>query len=98
MSSYRDLQAQIEQLQKKAEEARQSEIEQVIAEIKGKMDEYGLTVDDLQHAPKKRSSRTTAKSSVAPKFRNDATGETWSGRGKPPKWIAGKDRSKFLIK
>ncbi|MEK6290655.1 MAG: H-NS histone family protein, partial [Paraburkholderia tropica] len=22
---------------------------------------------------------------------------TWSGRGKPPRWIAGKDREKFLI-
>jgi len=24
---------------------------------------------------------------VAPKFRNGATGETWSGRGLQPKWL-----------
>jgi len=34
---------------------------------------------------------------VAPKYRDPATGKTWTGRGKAPKWIDGKDRSKFLI-
>ena len=24
---------------------------------------------------------------VAPKYRNDATGETWSGRGLQPRWL-----------
>ncbi|MGN6387958.1 MAG: H-NS histone family protein [Burkholderiaceae bacterium] len=98
MSSYRELQAQIEQLQKRAEEARQKEIDQVVAEIKAKMEEYGLSVDDLQHTQKKRGARKAGTSTVAPKYRNEATGESWSGRGKPPKWIAGKDKSKFLIK
>ncbi|WP_420484821.1 H-NS family nucleoid-associated regulatory protein [Delftia acidovorans] len=31
------------------------------------------------------------------KYRNEATGSTWTGRGKPPAWIIGKDRSEFLI-
>jgi DNA-binding protein H-NS len=35
---------------------------------------------------------------VAPKYRNQATGETWTGRGKPPKWIQGQDRDQFLIR
>jgi DNA-binding protein H-NS len=34
---------------------------------------------------------------VKPKYRNAATGETWTGRGKPPKWIAGQDRNQYLI-
>lgn len=34
---------------------------------------------------------------VAPKYKNPATGDTWTGRGKAPKWIAGKDRSKYVI-
>lgn len=34
-----------------------------------------------------------------PKYRNPHTGQTWSGRGKPPNWIAVcKDWSRFLIK
>lgn len=32
------------------------------------------------------------------KYQNPATGETWSGRGRAPAWLANaKDRSKFLI-
>ncbi len=34
---------------------------------------------------------------VPPKYRDPATGQTWTGRGKPPLWIAGKDRLQFLI-
>ncbi|KFJ10147.1 H-NS histone family protein [Delftia acidovorans] len=32
-----------------------------------------------------------------PKYRDPATGATWTGRGKPPNWINGKDRAPFLI-
>ncbi|MBJ7380308.1 MAG: H-NS histone family protein [Polynucleobacter sp.] len=35
---------------------------------------------------------------VAAKYLNPSTGEKWTGRGIAPKWIAGKDRNKFLIK
>src|SRR5689334_15177943 len=39
---------------------------------------------------------------AAPKYRDPATGETWSGRGAPARWIAayekqGKKREAFLI-
>ena len=34
---------------------------------------------------------------VAPKYRDPATGDTWTGRGKAPRWIAGKNRDDFLI-
>jgi DNA-binding protein H-NS len=35
---------------------------------------------------------------VQPKYRNPETGDVWSGRGKTPKWLVGKDRDKYLIK
>ena len=43
-----------------------------------------------------------ARSKVKPKFRNPATGETWTGRGKRPRWFAaalaaGKKEKDFLI-
>jgi len=42
--------------------------------------------------------KPSAKRSVPPKYRDPATGATWTGRGLPPAWIASaKDRSKFLI-
>jgi DNA-binding protein H-NS len=33
----------------------------------------------------------------APKFRDPESGATWTGRGKPPNWIKGKERAGFLI-
>ncbi len=40
---------------------------------------------------------------VAAKYRNTETGETWSGRGKAPKWLmameaAGRKREEFAVK
>ncbi len=39
---------------------------------------------------------------VAAKYRNTATGESWSGRGKAPRWLmameaAGRSRSEFAV-
>lgn len=34
---------------------------------------------------------------AAPKFRDPATGETWTGRGRAPGWIKGKNRDDFRI-
>ena len=34
---------------------------------------------------------------VAAKFRDPETGKTWSGRGREPVWIKGKDREEFKI-
>jgi DNA-binding protein H-NS len=36
-------------------------------------------------------------SKVAAKYRDAETGQTWTGRGKAPKWIEGKDRTPFII-
>ncbi|MEM5368958.1 H-NS family nucleoid-associated regulatory protein [Paraburkholderia azotifigens] len=46
----------------------------------------------------KAKSGTGAKGKLPPKYRDPKTGATWSGRARPPQWIANaKDRSKFLI-
>lgn len=99
MASYKDLMAQIEQLKTEAEELRKSEISAGIAEIKAKMDELGITIEDLAGA-----SRRTRKASAAvgARYRDPQSGETWSGRGRSPRWLvdaeaAGKPRSEFLI-
>ncbi|MEK8034709.1 H-NS histone family protein [Ideonella sp. DXS29W] len=53
--------------------------------------------------PKKRSvTRAAGKKGAAtvgvPMYRDPKSGKTWTGRGKPPNWIAkAKDRSAFLI-
>ena len=95
MASYKDLQTQIEKLQKQAEQARDKEISTVVAQIRGLMTEYGIQASDLGISSKRKRKTGTP---AAPKFQNPQTGETWTGRGRAPKWIEGKDRTKFAIK
>ena len=54
MSTYRELQEQIDQLRAQAEEVRMIELAGVIMEIKTKMQEYGITGADLGLMGKKR--------------------------------------------
>lgn len=98
MPTYKQLVDQIEALKKQAEQVRKAELAQVIQEIRDKMTAYGLTVADLRGGKGKGK-----RAAVAPKYRNNKTGDTWSGRGKPPRWLAeaekaGTPREKFLIK
>lgn len=47
---------------------------------------HGITREEVvAHFSKTNS---TAGTKVPPKFRHKATGQTWSGRGKAPKWYA----------
>lgn len=95
MKSYKELQAEIKELQEKAEKVRQAEIAKVIADIRAKIEEYGITEADLFTG---RKGRGAIAATVKPKYRNPSTGETWTGRGKPPKWISGKDKEQFVLK
>jgi len=97
MSQYADLKAQIAKLQAQAEEARRTEIDNVIADIRQKIAEYGLTAQDLGFAVAAKRGRPPKKAPLPAKYQDPKTGNTWSGRGKPPKWIVGKNRERFLI-
>ena len=93
-SSYKEITAQIEKLTKQAEQVRAKELETVIAQIHQVMGDYGITAADLGFKGSATRNRRKT-SSAAPKFRDPETGVTWSGRGRAPSWIAGKDRSKY---
>jgi len=97
MSQYAELKAQIAKLQAQADEARRTELANVIEEIRNKIAEYGLTAQDLGFAAAARRGRPPKKAPLPPKYQDPKSGNTWSGRGKPPKWIAGKNRERFLI-
>ena len=66
---------------------------EAISKIKALMAEYGLTLADVGSASASKTNalaRGKAKdggSKVAAKYRNPATGDTWSGRGLKPKWM-----------
>jgi DNA-binding protein H-NS len=60
------------------------------------MRDYGLTIADLGTVTKAKPVKTRAP--VPTKYRDDATGQTWTGRGRAPKWLEGKDKNQYLIK
>ena len=86
MASLQDLRAQKEALDQQIEATKKKERGDAIEKIRQLMSEYGLTVADLsQRSPAKAKTGTGKK--VAAKYRNSATGESWSGRGLQPKWL-----------
>lgn len=95
MATYKQLTAQLEKLHKEVALAREKEIEQAIADIKQKITEYGITAEELGFST--RRATVARKTPLPPKYRNPKTGETWSGRGRAPAWLAGKNRERFLI-
>jgi DNA-binding protein H-NS len=60
---------------------------EAIAKVKALMAEYGLTLADIGAAKPLAPVKKAAGSKVAAKYRNPATGDSWSGRGLKPKWL-----------
>jgi DNA-binding protein H-NS len=92
MASYQELLSQKAELERQIEAARKQELSDAISQIKTLMAQYGLTVDDLSSRAsggKASGGKSSAAkgSKVAPKYRNPATGDTWTGRGRQPKWV-----------
>jgi DNA-binding protein H-NS len=96
-ASYKELLAQREALEQAIAQARQNEIASAVAKVRELVAEYGLTAQDVFPGRAGKTVASKAVSKVAAKYRDAATGQTWTGRGKAPKWIEGKDRTAFLI-
>ena len=119
MSDLMELQTQIELLQKQATELKVRDFDKTVLDIREKMVVFGITIKDIQTIKRggksgkakkesavKRASvpgvkKVTGKT-VAAKFRGP-NGETWSGRGLSPRWLAllveqGASRDDFAIK
>ena len=106
MKTYSDIKAEITKLEKQAEALRKSEVAGVVARIKAAITAYSLTAADLglggsakaARPSKAKSAKKTATTIGVAKYHDPKTGKTWTGRGKPPAWIAGvKNRAAYLI-
>lgn len=96
MSSYKELLKQRDELEKQIQDARKRELTEAVSKVRALIEEFNLTPEHV--FPPVRSTRSgSTGSKVAPKYKNPETGETWTGRGKAPKWIQNQDRSKFEI-
>jgi DNA-binding protein H-NS len=101
VASLQELLAQKEALDREIENTRKQARVEAISKVRALMAEYGLTVADLNvKAGAKVGPRAGGK--VAVKYRNAATGDTWSGRGLQPKWLkaalaSGRKISEFSV-
>lgn len=95
MATYKELLAQKAKLEEQLAAAHAAELESVIAQTRQLVVEYGLTAEDLGLAAKTKKRKG---GTVAPKYQDPKSGATWTGRGRAPAWIAGKNFDRYLIK
>ena len=96
-ASYKELLKQREALEQQIKEAKQREMATAVAQVRELIAAYELTQEDVFPVGRPGRASSNAGVKVAPKYRDPATGQTWTGRGKPPKWIQDQDREKFAI-
>jgi DNA-binding protein H-NS len=88
MATLKKLLAQKAALDKQIEEIKRRERGGALARVKALMAETGLTVADLAAAKGKPLAAKVRKGAkVAVKYRDAATGDTWTGRGLQPRWL-----------
>jgi len=100
MSSYQELLAQRAEIDRQIEAAQRAEKAEAIATIRKLVAEFGLTEADCGFRPQGKGKGRT-KNTVAARFRGP-NGETWSGRGRTPNWLAslekqGQARDRYRI-
>lgn len=100
MQRYSELISQIEELKKQAEKVKKEEFSTIVKSIKKHISEYGITAKDLGLSSsetvktdrkskgnrKHQKKLTSTRPKVPPKYR-DQFGNTWTGRGKQPRWV-----------
>lgn len=90
MTSYKELISQKEELDRLIAQAHKAESADALAKVRSMIKEFGFTAQQVfPYTPEKKTAPT--------KYYDPDTGSKWSGRGKPPKWIQGKDYTQFLL-
>ena len=92
MSNYQELLARKRELDKSIEQARRAESTQALETIKELIATFGFTAQQVfpYQSPEKKKAPA--------KYYDPESGNSWTGRGKLPKWLEGKDRSLYEIK
>jgi DNA-binding protein H-NS len=94
MTTYRELLAQKKALDEQIAEAEKVDRADALDRIRASVADFGFTVDEIFG---KRAKTDGRKGPQAPKFRDPATGNTWSGRGRQPQWLTDENMEQFRI-
>ncbi|CAB3773254.1 H-NS family nucleoid-associated regulatory protein [Paraburkholderia humisilvae] len=97
MDPYEELLAKREQLDAEIMAMRAAKRPDVIAQIGRLMQEYEINVSEIEewHGRQEGDRR---RGRVPPRYLDPKTGATWSGRGKRPRWMAGRNPEEFRIR
>ncbi|OGB06609.1 MAG: histone [Burkholderiales bacterium RIFCSPHIGHO2_12_FULL_65_48] len=90
MSTYKELLEQKDALDQQIALARKTEAKQALDTVHSMIAEFGFTAQQV--FPWKPVVKK-----VEAKYRDPKTGVSWSGRGRAPKWIEGKNREDFAV-
>lgn len=82
-----DLLAKKAELEQQIIEIQREERASAIAQVKSLMAQHGLSLADLNARSPAATGKARIGGKVAAKYRDPATGQTWSGRGLHPKWL-----------
>lgn len=93
MSTYQSLLQQKAELDTQIAATHKLEKSQAVAVARTLVLRYGLSFNDVFGRTRQKKARILYR----PKYYDPVTGGSWSGLGKEPSWIKGKDRSAFLI-
>lgn len=97
MPTYQEYQEQIAKLQALAEQARKDELVEARRKVRELMDGHNLSPSDFAE-PNRKTKQAGKKGTVQAKYRDPDSGATWTGRGRAPRWLNGREKEKFLIK
>jgi DNA-binding protein H-NS len=98
MSTLQDLIAQRDALTNAIQEVQKAELAGAIAKAKAIVSEYGLSPTDVFGGKTARDSNSKRSvNKVQAKYRDPNSAKVWTGRGRAPAWINGKERAHFLI-
>lgn len=87
MSTLKQLLDQKAELERQIADMQREERAAAIEQIRDLMNQYGLTLADLGGRTPATRAPSANGPKVAPKYRDPATGATWSGRGLQPRWL-----------
>ena len=102
MATIAELLAQKAELERQIAEQQRTERAAAIAQVRELMSQFGLTLADIGARGAHAAPTAAPRAKVAAKYRDPATGQTWSGRGLQPNWLkaalaGGKSLSDFSV-
>lgn len=90
MTTYAELQAQKTAIEMEMAKRKAEAFNETVTAFAAICKDAGFALDEMASALTTLHNRRQRAGTKAPaKFRNTATGKTWSGRGKQPSWVGG---------